>query len=246
MKKVFLILILFWSSSAFSQARIGNGGNETAIDFLRSAHQMLSIFGNELKTFPELKKHNLSKVLEETSILVSTTPLHVELRGKIQEVTAINFQNPKTIIIHEARWKNIKLDAVKEALALHELLSLIGIEKTGSYYISKNYLVKNGIHCVDDLCEEQVRQNSDEVFCRFQNNWYPNSETNKFRFLCKGKKSEFTVYCDLWKDPVEFEGNKINALGGVWAPRDKKGGMLNYTYPDVGGKYCTYQDVADE
>ena len=164
---------------------------------------MLSIFGNELKTNPELKKHNLSKVLEETSILLSTTPIHV-------------------------------------------LLSLIGIEKLGSYYISKNYLVKNGIHCVDDLCEEQVRQNSDEVFCRFQNNWYPNSETNKFRFLCKGKKTEFTVYCDLWKDPVEFDGNIFNALGGIWAPRDKKGGMLNYTYPDVGGKYCTYQDVADE
>ena len=247
MKNLTLVFVLLWSSLAFSNAKVvGNGGNETALDFLKSAKQMLSIYSNVLKTYPQLKKHNLGSILDKTTVLVSSTPLNVELRGQIQEVTALNFKNPKTIIINEKRWNAIKSTPVKEALALHELLSLINVEKTGTYFISKNYLVKNGINCKEDLCETEISNETEETFCRFQNNWQLNTETYKYRFICRDKNSEFTIYCDLWKDPIEFNGNKIDALGGTWIPKDEKGGMLNYTYPDEGGKRCTYEDTKDE
>lgn len=225
--------------------RKGNGGNEIALDFARSAKTVLAIYGGELKTYVQLKNKDLGKMLEKTKLLVSSTPLTVELQGINQEVTAINFKNPSTILINEKRWLNIKEEAIKEALALHELLSLVGIEKTGVYFISKNYLVKNGIHCADELCEKQKSAGSDDTFCRFLNNWQMSDITFKHRFLCRNKTSEFEIYCDLWKDPTEFSGNKIDALGGSWKPRDKKGGVLNYTYPDEGGISCTYENIKD-
>lgn len=224
---------------------IGNGGNEIALDFLNSAKRVLSIYGGELKTYPSLKGIALGSVLNDTNILISSTSLFVELNGIQQEVTAVNFKNPAMIIINEKRWLAIKQDALKEALALHELLSLVGIEKTGNYFISKNYLVKNGINCKTGLCESPSMA-PEETYCRFQNNWYPSEKTYKYRFVCKGHRSEFVIYCDLWKDPTEFDGNKIDALGGTWIPKDKNGGILSYTYPDEGGKRCTYADTKDE
>lgn len=243
---VFTSLIVFAQLSFAQIDRKGNGGNEIALDFLNSAKRVLSIYGGELRTFPQLKGINLGKVLEKTNILISSTPLQVELRGINQEVTAVNFRSPTTIVINEKRWLNIKENAVKEALALHELLSLVGVERTGVYFISKNYLVKNGIQCLEGLCESQKSIGEDETFCRFQNNWQMSDVTLKYRFVCKNKTSEFEIYCDLWKDPIEFNGNKIDALGGTWVSKDKKGGVLLYTYPDEGGKYCTYENIKDE
>lgn len=243
---IFTFMILF-NQFAFSQIdRKGNGGNEIALDFLNSAKRVLSIYGGELKTFPQLKGINLGKILEETNVLVSSTPLSVKFSGIKQEVTAVNFKNPFTILVNEKRWLAIKKDAIKEALALHELLGLVEIEKTGVYFISKNYLAKNGIHCTDGLCESKKGIGEEETFCRFQNNWYSNEKTYKYRFACQNKKFEFTIYCDLWKDPVEFDGNKIDALGGTWVAKDEKGGVLSYAYPDQGGVRCTYEDVKDK
>lgn len=247
MKILIIIFLMVFTQLAVAQIdRKGNGGNEVALDFLRSAKRVLAIYGGELKTFAQLKNKNLGETLEKTKLLVSSTPLTVELRGINQEVTAVNFKRPSTILINEKRWLKIKEDAVKEALALHELLSLVGVERTGVYFISKNYLVKNGILCTDDLCESQKNVGAEETFCRFLNNWQMSDITFKHRFACKNKSSEFEIYCDLWKDPTEFNGNKIDALGGTWMPRDKKGGILNYTYPDEGGIYCTYENVKEE
>lgn len=247
MKLIRISLITFMIPlMAMGNAKVvGNGGNEIALDFLNAAKRVLSIYGGELKTYPSLRGINLGKVLEETSVLISPAPIFVELDGVQQEVTAVNFKNPSMILLNEKRWLAIKNEILKEALALHELLGLVGIEKTGNYFISKNYLVKNGINCKTGLCESS-KITPDETFCRFQNNWYPSEKTYKYRFICTGKQREFTIYCDLWKDPVEFNGNKIEALGGTWIPKDKRGGILSYTYPDIGGKRCTYTDVKDE
>ncbi len=245
-KFILLFGILITASAHAGGGTVGNGGNEVALDFLNSAKKMLSIYGSELKTYPQLKGKDLGKVVEKAQILVSSTSLFLEINGIKQESTAVNFKDPLTIVISEKRWANIKENAIKEALALHELLGLVGVEKTGVYFISKKYLIKNGVICSEGLCENQSALGTDETFCRFLNNWQMNDQTFKHRFLCKNKKSEFLIYCDLWKDPIEFDGNKIDALGGTWIPKDKNGGILSYTYPDEGGKRCTYADTKEE
>lgn len=245
-KFILSIGILITVSAHAGGGTVGNGGNEAALDFLNSAKRMLSIYGSELKTYPQLKGKDLGKVVEKAQILVSSTSLFLEINGIKQESTAVNFKNPLTIVINEKRWANIKEDAIKEALALHELLGLVGVEKTGVYFISKNYLMKNGVICSEGLCENQSALGADETFCRFLNNWQMNDETFKHRFLCKNKKSEFQIYCDLWKDPLEFNGNKIDVFGGTWTPRDDKSGILIYTYPAQGGQVCTLEDTKDE
>jgi len=249
MKKLVLLLGVLISTNAFALGggTVGNGGNEIALDFIQTAQRVLQTFGGYLKTYPELKGKNLKETLNKAQVLSSRTPLYVEKNSVKQECTAMNFPQQLTIAINEKRWSQLTEPAIKEALALHELLGLVGVEQTGNYYISKKYLIKNGIHCAEGLCEDSKRSigKKKDIFCRLNNHVYPNPQTYNYPFDCTGASGEFVIYCDLWIDPIEFGHNKLDVYGGVFEKRDKVGGVLNYSGGSEGSMRCTYEDVGN-
>jgi len=84
--------------------------------------------------------------------VVSQEPVYA-IDGQVkQESAAINYKNPDTVVISEARWNGIHNEAIKQALALHELTSLAGIEATGKYPVSGRFLESSGVPCNVDLC----------------------------------------------------------------------------------------------
>jgi len=222
----------------------GNGGNESALEFDQSARTALQIYGNVLKTYPELRGVDLVAILERAQILVASTPLYAVANGVKQPSTALNFPESKTVILDGRRWKRITQKPVREALALHELLGLAGVEGTGNYFISKKYLSLNGVNCASGLCENGEGQwlKKGETFCRLNTRWYPSFSTYKYRFECSDAATHFEVWCDLFQDPVEFGSNKIDVLGGKWLPKDHLGGVLEYRDIDAGAVRCTYED----
>ena len=216
----------------------GNGGNEIALEFFNAGKRALQIYNKVLSTYPELKGKDLVQALEKTQILVSSTTLYVDKDGVRQESTAMNFENPSTIVVHDKKWKRISQLAIKEALALHEVLGLVGIEKTGDYHISKGYLQFVNVPCKNDICDGSEAKESG-TYCRFLNNWYPVEEY--YRFTCNDKGREFLIWCDMSLDPIEFGTNKIDALGGVLEKKSDGRTVLNFSGVGLrGGMYCKY------
>lgn len=158
----FIVMISFclFSTLSFAGGKvIGNGGDSRAMDFYNVALESIKkIKDNEAK-YPEVKNIDLEAILEKTEILVSEVPVY-SLKGELRQFsTVINFKNPDTIVIYGPKWNDIKNKSVKYALALHEVLSLAGIEETGSYLVSNRFLASAGVICSSGLCENIPRFN---------------------------------------------------------------------------------------
>lgn len=119
----------------------GGGDGEIPFSFQENAKQALDNTKRiaELNSLPSKRLFNL---LASVKILVSDDILYVERNGIKQESTAVNYPKENTIIISKPLWSAIKSNIKKEALALHELLSLLGLESTGDYRYSQIYYDK--------------------------------------------------------------------------------------------------------
>lgn len=157
---IFMWAVLLFSSSTFAGGKvIGNGGDSRALDFYNFAQESIKIVKNNLAQFPEVKDTDLQAILDRTEILVSEVPLY-SVKGEVRQFsTVINYKNPDTIVVYGPRWNDLRNNSIKSALALHEVLSLAGIEETGVYTVSQRFLAANGISCSSGLCENLPRYN---------------------------------------------------------------------------------------
>lgn len=128
------------------------GGDPVAIEFQNSAEVAIQEIVSDAQDFPQIKGVDFDKILSETKVMVSDDPLYVENAGVKQESTAVNSIDLHTIIVNRARWNAIQAAEIKNALALHEVLSLGGIEDTGDYTVSARYLSLRGLQCTTDIC----------------------------------------------------------------------------------------------
>jgi uncharacterized protein len=75
----------------------------------------------------------------EVKVIIVDETLPLQIGSAVQTSAALNFPGENQILVNRSAWKQIADDKMKEALALHELLSLMGLEGTGQYTISQKY-----------------------------------------------------------------------------------------------------------
>jgi len=92
----------------------------------------------------DLNNLNLNE-LAEAAAIESTDEILVVAAGEgTQESVAVNEPSARRVLINRARWAAVPSALTKEAVALHEILSLAGAESTGAYPYSSRYLAKFG------------------------------------------------------------------------------------------------------
>jgi hypothetical protein len=125
------------------------GGDENGlvfIPFLEAALGKLNDFDSAVFT----QYHGRLKQVEEKAKVVivdvaANPSLDQIFREKIQNSVALNIIETQVVFLNSRRWNRIRIPAVKEAIALHEALSLLNVESTGHYPISGRYLVWRGV-----------------------------------------------------------------------------------------------------
>jgi hypothetical protein len=145
MTKLFFVLLglAAVSGDAFAWKETG-GGDEVGLEF-RNA------FANALRAVKDgtiggnFSAEDLEKAAEKARVLVVEESLSVSFGGAKQDSVAVNIPADALIKVNRTRWIGLKTEKLKEAVALHEVLSLIGVERTGYYEISARYLEQAGL-----------------------------------------------------------------------------------------------------
>jgi hypothetical protein len=116
------------------------GGDEVGLEF-----KSLAILGFEeiRRDHDDLVKYfspmDALKMVDAAQVLAVDDNLQLEVNGVLQQVVMVNFPKEKKILINLKRWKATGSKKVKQALAIHEILSLMHIEKTGFYPVSSRF-----------------------------------------------------------------------------------------------------------
>lgn len=141
--KSLLLAGLFYSLASFAGggSDIGNGGNDIAFEFYKSAKTAIQSALNS-NEFPEIKDANLLKILDSAKINVTTQPL--TLGTDHLELVAVNSKVPNnSITINSRKWRQIDSETRRQALAFHEILGLADLEYTGYYNLSQRFYLMN-------------------------------------------------------------------------------------------------------
>lgn len=144
MKTLITMMLLALSLPAMAAEKLGNeganGGDEVALEFRQAFSSAVSRAQEKLPAlYGKIQAAGLPEVLESAEILVVDEPLLVKKDGVYQDSIALNSLSPRQIRVNRFRWKETSLE-IKEALALHEVASLAGLETTGKYPLSGEYL----------------------------------------------------------------------------------------------------------
>ncbi len=123
----------------------GGGGDEIALDFHQAFYRSLTKASNMPKEFyDKLMLEKLDDLVNEVSIFITDDEIPVVAQNLIQNSVAYNEPSTKQVLINRNRWTAIQNTEVKEAIALHEILSLKQLERTGYYPYSAKYLSLSG------------------------------------------------------------------------------------------------------
>lgn len=145
--RTFVVLLLCLFSSPPLLANDGpitsGGGDEVALEFARAFQTaQREILANHPDLAAMLQGQDLATTFARASLFVVDQQLTVEYQGVSQESVATNTPASGWILINRYRWKQIRQPRLREAVALHEIASLAGLEGTGRYPISSAYLGK--------------------------------------------------------------------------------------------------------
>lgn len=117
----------------------GGGGDDLALEFKRYAYAGLEdLQRNFPNVYNKIKNHNLARVIDEANVFVVDEALDVQVKDLIQNSAAFNSPEQNVIILNRKRIETIR-DRDRDLLnsiALHEVLSLKELERTGYYPIS--------------------------------------------------------------------------------------------------------------
>lgn len=141
-----LFVAPLFSAVVLAAPRVGNGGDDVGLEFQSCFTTAVA----NLKTkSPDLYSlvvtYNFDQVLKTTLFIVVDDTLNVKLKGLVQNSVAINIPEKNEILINRQRWQQITNGHLKEGVALHEVLSLRGLEHTGNYPISAKYVSMEGL-----------------------------------------------------------------------------------------------------
>jgi ankyrin repeat protein len=121
------------------------GGDPLALEFKATAEVALkNLQSMNGAPFSSVNITQLQSKINSAQILISDQALSVSQGGVTQDGAAENRPNQNMIIINRTDYQKIGNAVVEQALALHEFLSLEGLESTGKYPISGQYLIALG------------------------------------------------------------------------------------------------------
>ncbi len=139
--KTFL-LFLFIFETSYAGTSIRGGGDDAGLDFQAHLQSALSYLQ---KNNPEIYKTISGKGLRsQPRVIVVDDALDVQFKDLIQNSVATNDPAKGEIYLNRQRWNAIKNDTLKDGISLHEDLSLKGLEQTGFYPISAQYVASRG------------------------------------------------------------------------------------------------------
>lgn len=125
----------------------GHGGDEMGLDVQRSmAIAVGEIHQADVELFKKITRKELEELIMVAKIVIVDQNLPVLIDGVQQASVATNDPATKIIYVHRQRWKEISESRLKQAIALHELLSLVKLEDTGFYPYSGPYLIRFGLN----------------------------------------------------------------------------------------------------
>lgn len=137
-------LLVTASATSLAEEKLGNeganGGDEVALEFKQAFSSAVARAKERSPYLYEMiTGAKLPLVFGSAIVLVTDEPLTVKRNGFYQDSVAINYPNTGQIILNRHRWKELR-NEIKEALSLHEVAGLVGVESTGQYSISSLYL----------------------------------------------------------------------------------------------------------
>lgn len=143
MKNILLTLIttLALTTNAHAWKETG-GGDEVGLDFQQALKRSLRELA--IRPMNGLSLDEIEAATERASIIAVEHDLTVNTGKFTQESVATNEPVTGIIQVNRARWNAIGSEKMKEAIALHEVLSLAGKESTGHYQYSSLYLENLG------------------------------------------------------------------------------------------------------
>lgn len=127
------------TSKQFSRmgTKDGGGGDEMAFEFQTFAKEALGhLQKSSPQQFAELVKRDFAATIENAKIIFVDEALNVEIQDLIQSSVAFNSPKNQTILVNRTKWLGLMNNYLKQTIALHEFLSLIGLESTGTYPVS--------------------------------------------------------------------------------------------------------------
>jgi len=138
-----MLALVASTNDAFAWKETG-GGDEIGLEFRNAfATALRAVKDGTVKG--SFSAEALEKAASTAHVLVVEEPLSVSFAGTKQDSVAVNIPAEALIKVNRFRWSGLKAEKLKEAVALHEVLSLIGVERTGYYEISARYLEQAGL-----------------------------------------------------------------------------------------------------
>jgi len=137
-----LILISGFQAKADTEGTRG-GGNDAALSLQQAAQRAVRAFKTELVQ-AGVNPAAVENVIAQAKIVVVSEKLSVSIDGISQPSVAVNERGLMRIMLNGDDWNRINNPKLQEALALHEFLSLLGVEASGKYPLSQLYLSKLG------------------------------------------------------------------------------------------------------
>jgi len=138
-----LVIALGISPEAF--ARMGNeganGGDDIGLEFQGAYFSALDdIRASHPDLLLKVEASRLFKEIDEMTVLVVNEPLRVTFDGITQDSVATNRPAERLILVNRFKWAEIHDETVRMGIALHEALSVFGLESTGKYPISSRFV----------------------------------------------------------------------------------------------------------
>ena len=138
---VFALVTVLTNFGAVAGTGSTGGGDIQGLEFIKAINSALHRIETKLPLIREkVDLKGLYQLVQEVNVIVVETPLKVKRDGVEQESTAMNDRVAKVIYLNREKWTETLNPLLQEAIALHEYLSLAGLEDTGQYFISSAYL----------------------------------------------------------------------------------------------------------
>lgn len=142
-----IVLSIFSLSVSAGGVSFRGGGDDIALEFTNALNEAIrQIQQKHPEIAEQLQGLDLESLSKKATIFIEDKKLFVTIgegdKTSEQESVAVNEPLSNSIWINRKRWNKVKQPRIRESIALHEVLSLAGLEGTGRYPVSAMYLAK--------------------------------------------------------------------------------------------------------
>lgn len=203
-----LSLVFMCLHSASASVGTRGGGSDLGLEFQAAFETSLKNIKNQ-KEFSDLSSLDFKILLPNLKIVVVEEILETKIGNSYQESTAVNYPKNQLIKLNKDRWSSIANAALKEGLALHEVLSLVGKEGSGNYQYSALYVAKYGVSVTDLRQSFEIKRKSRSY----------NYGKDKFTIIATERWIDYRLFDKILIEYSVLKNGKVllskNSVGGI-------------------------------